>query len=415
MLSTFSPSLILLLVSLAVNAMLVIAVLVVVWRRDGSTTVGAHHCDVLDTVMASMSDGVLVLDRQGIIQQADHQLEVLLGKPALQITGVPLMEVAKFVQVDQSFTLDDVANLQHLASDQPTPVLRLIVAEQKDQFVQLYVAPLQQSAEGEIVVTVHDVTRDHDLEVMKLDFVSMAAHELRTPLTAIRGYLSLLLNSLKDKLEKDDLMFLTRSFISSNELSSLVENLLNATRIERGVFKLEAAPLSMDGLIHDALDNLREVAKQKNINLTCDMPKTALRLVLADRFRISEVVTNLVANGINYTAPGGTVGIHLHAEPDHMRVEVADNGHGISHSAQQQLFTKFYRVSGELAQGSKGTGLGLYISKAIVDAHGGKIWVESEEGKGSTFSFTLPYAPIGSKEPTFGYVAPPDMKQPQQV
>ena len=116
--------------------------------------------------------------------------------------------------------------------------------------------------------------------------------------------------------------------------------------------------------------------------------------VLADQFRINQVFTNLVSNAINYTQPGGQIDISLEQLPNSIAVHVKDNGQGIPLAAIPHLFTKFYRVGGPLEQGSKGTGLGLFIAKSIIERHNGKIWVESEEGKGSTFSFTLPFQSV---------------------
>ena len=248
------------------------------------------------------------------------------------------------------------------------------------------------------------MTKEREFETMKLDFVSMAAHELRTPLTAMRGYLSLLNEEAGEKLSQEELQYLDRSFISANQLNSLVENLLNLSRVERGSLKLTVNPINIETIIAGVLDNLGSIAKQKNITLTFNPPKHQV-IVLADHFRITEVVTNLVGNAINYTAAGGKVDITVSPEKEKATVSVIDNGQGIPASAISHLFTKFYRVQSSLAMGSKGTGLGLYISKAIIDAHRGKIWVESVEGKGSTFSFTLPLAPKNTKLPVLGKTA----------
>lgn len=245
--------------------------------------------------------------------------------------------------------------------------------------------------------------QEKELEAMKLDFVSMAAHELRTPLTALRGYLSILEYEAKSKLSSDEQKYLQRSVISSGQLSSLVENLLNLSRIERGSLKLDLAPLQPEAMVNGALANLQEVAKQRGIKLEFITPTKPLPLILADNFRIAEVLTNLTANAINYSKPqDGWVKIQAKVIGHTVAFSVEDNGQGIPASSIPRMFTKFYRVQSSLAMGSKGTGLGLFISKAIVDAHHGKIWVESEVGKGSTFTFTVPLAPKGAKVPIFG-------------
>src|SRR5690606_5339813 len=156
------------------------------------------------------------------------------------------------------------------------------------------------------IITLSDMTKEKEFEIMKLDFVSMAAHELRTPLTAMRGYLSLLGEEAGDKLTKDEKQYLDRTFISANQLNSLVENLLNLSRVERGALKLSLAPMEIDSIITAAVENLSGIANQKNITLTFTPGKQPVT-VLADHFRIAEVITNLVGNAINYTAAGGKV------------------------------------------------------------------------------------------------------------
>jgi len=207
-------------------------------------------------------------------------------------------------------------------------------------------------------------------------------------------------------------MFLNRSLIGSNQLAALIENLLNVSRIERGALKIEADPISINRLITGVIASISEVALQKNIEIKFLPLKPESQLVLADHFRLAEVVINLLANAINYSPPHTRVTIEVTPKvaERQMEVSITDQGEGIPAEAISHLFTKFYRVSGKLSQGSKGTGLGLFISKAIIDAHRGKIWVKSTVGKGSTFSFSLPFAPEGSEEVSF---TGPDMLRPK--
>ena len=227
---------------------------------------------------------------------------------------------------------------------------------------------------------------------MKLDFVSMAAHELRTPLTSIRGYLSVLQEELGTILDKEQRSFLDKAFISSSQLAALVENLLSVSRIERGALRIEVEPADWEPIVHEAVNNFDPQSKEKDIKISIKFQEKKLPKVLVDKFRISEVLSNLIANAISYTHPGGNITISAIQKGKEVETSVADTGQGIPESAIPKLFTKFFRVSGVLEQGSKGTGLGLYISKAIVDMHGGKIWVKSALGKGSIFSFKIPTA-----------------------
>jgi signal transduction histidine kinase len=260
-----------------------------------------------------------------------------------------------------------------------------------------------QIAEGRSVdlgclLTLHDVTAERQLEEMKLDFVSMAAHELRTPLTSIQGYLSVLMTQAARKLTPEERTFLSRVKISADQLVALVENLLSVSRIEQGALTVHLTPTDWLPLVTQTVADFAHRAREKKITLTLRRPPRSLPKVLVDPLRITEVLTNLLSNAMTYTQPGGRVQVSLEVQPGAVVTHVTDTGPGIPKEALPKLFTKFFRVAGKLEQGSKGTGLGLYISKAIVEMHRGRIWVESELGKGSTFSFALPVASTGQEE-----------------
>ena len=231
----------------------------------------------------------------------------------------------------------------------------------------------------------------HELEEMKLDFVSMAAHELRTTLTAIRGYASILQQQKQDLLDVVGKEMLRKLIITGENLSNLIDNLLSVSRIERNMFSLDKKPVKVDMLITNVVDTLKNQTTMKkqqlNIKVPGDLPE-----IMADPFRITQVILNLAANASNYTFENGSITIEAQKKDGFIQVSVTDSGQGIPKEALSKLFTKFFRVSGTLEQGSKGTGLGLYISKSIIEMHNGKIWVESEVGKGSIFTFELPTA-----------------------
>ncbi|MBI2036554.1 HAMP domain-containing protein [Candidatus Microgenomates bacterium] len=242
------------------------------------------------------------------------------------------------------------------------------------------------------ILVLHDITEEKKLEEMKLDFVSMAAHELRTPLTSLRGYLSVFMEENKKMFNDEQAMFLNRMNISASQLTSLVENLLNVSRIERGVFTINLEQIDWVSVASGIVDNFQGRAKDRHIKLTFQAPKEPIPKIYADKLRIDEVLSNLISNALAYTKPNGSVTIAIEKSGNDVITHVIDTGQGIPKTAMSHLFTKFFRVSGALESGSKGTGLGLYISKAIIDMHNGKIWVESQVDRGSTFSFSLPIA-----------------------
>jgi len=354
--------------------------------------------NTLTTVLANIVDGVIALDSSFRIVFLNQVAKTHMNFKGQQVIGKNIDKVIIFKEKDEQTSIEDIIIEIKTSNLTISNAHKLVypISPTENRTINLVVSPINISTETNIkyLITFYDITKEQELENMKLDFVSMAAHELRTPLTAIKGYLAYLHEELVSKITPDETTYLNRVMISSDQLSSLIENLLNVTKIERGVLKLDLGEFSMEKLIEESLVNLDQVAEQRKVKLTFIHPKTTLQNVLGDKFRIGQVFTNLVSNGLTYTHPGGEVEVSIQQQPDSIIVSVKDNGQGIPQSAIPHLFTKFYRVGGALEQGSKGTGLGLFISKSIIDRHNGKIWVESEVDKGSTFYFMLPLQSI---------------------
>jgi len=238
-------------------------------------------------------------------------------------------------------------------------------------------------------VRVHDETKSRELENMKVDFVSMAAHELRTPLAALRGYLELAVYKTKESSGGELDQLIAKALKSTADLNGLISNLLDVSRIERGALALDMRKNDLAVIVQKAVDDAQVLAQDKKIALTYDGP-SADCIVKGDEMALHEVVTNLLSNAIKYTGENGRVVVRLQKQASQYSVSVEDTGIGIPKRALPHLFTKFYRVHGGLDSGSTGTGLGLFITKSILDRHEGTIAVKSEEGKGSTFTFMLP-------------------------
>lgn len=242
------------------------------------------------------------------------------------------------------------------------------------------------------IILFHDKTKEKQLEAMKLDFVSMAAHELRTPLTSIKGYISVFLNENQDKLTPEQLMFIRRINTSTQQLSGLVENLLSVARVERGALNLNYQLVDWVNNVASQVETFLHRAEEKRLTLTFLRPERPISKVNVDLVRVNEVLNNIVSNALSYTEPMGKIQVWIEESNDMVTTYVKDTGKGIPKEALPHLFSKFFRVQGGSAeQASKGNGLGLYLSKAIVELHHGKIWAESEgAGKGSVFAFSLP-------------------------
>jgi signal transduction histidine kinase len=225
---------------------------------------------------------------------------------------------------------------------------------------------------------------------MKLDFVAIAAHELRTPLTVVRGYLDLVNASPEiSRLTVMNIEYLERAMVGVAQLSNLINNILNVSRIERGTMSVAFVKLDIAALLSQLVREEMVGATLKEQHLKYEGVPSRV-FVVADESAISEVVNNLLTNAIKYTPEKADITVRLTTTDNFARIEVSDNGRGIPESARPHLFTKFYRVENSMTSGNRGTGLGLFISKSIIGMQHGEIGYTSTPGKGSTFIFTLP-------------------------
>lgn len=230
-----------------------------------------------------------------------------------------------------------------------------------------------------------DITRLKELDRIKSEFISIVSHDLRTPLTTIRGYIELLPRAGPlNEMQQD---FVDRVERGTNNIASLITDLLDVSRIEAGLdWEMESTDLSE--VVHEAAESLREDAETKDQQLIIEVPGPSV--MLGNSRRLAQVVTNLVGNAIKYTPDSGRITVSLRDNREFLLLEVRDTGIGIAPEDQMRIFDKFYRVESEATIAIVGTGLGLSIVKSIVEKHKGRVWVESEAGKGSTFSVLLP-------------------------
>jgi putative ABC transport system substrate-binding protein len=229
-----------------------------------------------------------------------------------------------------------------------------------------------------------------ELDRMKSDFVSHVSHELRTPLTAIKGAVDLILREVAGPLTEKQIHYLSRVRANTQHLAGLINDLLDLSKIESGRMEVKSSRVSLGGLVHDVVEALRPVAAEKVIALEATAREPSI-LVLADRDKINQVLTNLIGNAIKFTPAQGKVTVSASRNGhESVQVSVSDTGPGVPREEKEKIFAKFYRIAEVNGENPKGTGLGLAIAKALVELHGGKIWVESEPSRGSMFSFTLP-------------------------
>lgn len=231
-----------------------------------------------------------------------------------------------------------------------------------------------------------------ELDKLKDEFVSLASHELRTPMTVIKSYVWMLLQNKAGEINEKQKTYLDRTYSSTERLINLVNDMLNISRIESGRLVVNMKEFDMVKLTTDVIVEMQTRALELGVNLLYTPPQSGF-LVKADDERIKQVIINLLGNSFKFTPKGGNITVSLSSDGSFIRLSVTDNGKGISAEDIPKLFQKFNMVGTNYLTklNTQGTGLGLYLSKSLIEMHGGKIWAESQgEGRGSTFSFTLP-------------------------
>lgn len=255
-----------------------------------------------------------------------------------------------------------------------------------------------------IVFSLHDVTEEKKLEAMKSEFISVVSHELRTPLSSIKNAVDLLLSKKTGEINENQNKFLSMASRNVNRLARIINDFLDLSKIEAGKMDLKFENINLAELIETTISTFTLNAQEKSIMIKTNIPST-LPEVMADRDRLTQVLSNLVSNAIKYTPEGGEIYIETDSinksqspistiisspHDDFIRVVIKDTGVGIPADELKLVFDKFYQVEKSLTRNVAGTGLGLPICKKLVEAHGGKIWVESEVNKGSRFTFVIP-------------------------
>jgi NtrC-family two-component system sensor histidine kinase KinB len=345
----------------------------------------------MQAAIDSLPDPVAIFNVDGNLQNVNQAAETLLGLR----TDTGSKESLKNVEAPTRAVFERIRS--HVLSGKGTYIPKGFEDAVQlgtllgDRYFLPRGAPVYE-ARGVIVgatVILQDVTRLRRFEELKNDLVATVAHEFRTPLTSLRMAVHLCTEQVAGPLTDKQAELLHSAREDCDRLQGMVDDLLDLSRIESGKVELYPLPVEVRRLITGAIDEFRPDADIKGINLRApsSLPQVS---VLADHERIGHVFSNLVGNAVRYTPKGGSIELGAASIDGFVRFTVSDTGTGILKEYQDRIFEKFFQVPGA---GPKGTGLGLYIAKEIVSAHGGEIGVESETGRGSTFWFTLPAVP----------------------
>jgi PAS domain S-box-containing protein len=353
-----------------------------------------------DAIMAASLDGVLTSWNSGAERLFGYRADEVLGKP-LDILTPPDRSAEPRVFFEKVISGKSIKRLETVRRRKDGTLID----------VSFTYSPLRDAA-GAIVgasAIAHDITerrraeaerermveelaeqneRLRELDRLKDEFVALVSHELRTPLMSIRGYLELVLDGEAGDLTDEQRQFLGVVERNAHRLLALVGDLLFLAQVEAGKLSLEIGAVDLSSIAAETVETARPLAEEKGVTLT--LASGPLPLLAGDRGRLTQLLDNLVSNGIKFTPSGGRVDVRVRGEHGSAVVEIRDTGMGIPAAEQQHLFERFFRTSKATEQAIPGTGLGLAISKAIVEAHGGQIAVASEEGAGSTFRVALP-------------------------
>lgn len=375
----------------------------------------------LELIIGSMAEGLFITDAKGTLKTLNTSAQQLLALSHIDFqTDVPLYILTEPNNAPWLLRLAEIirkALAGHTVKNQE------LVIGQNDERVPLTLsisaAPLH-DASGKssrpigVVAVLNDITSNKQVERLKDEFVSIVSHELRTPLTAIKGYTQHLVRrierrlralrqansqthaeptttngSTNDQPEQDDLRSLSIIQSQTDHLERLVNELLDLSRVQWGQLQLHYSTFSLVELLHENVRSVQASAEQHTITFEINRPDSE---VTADRDRIGQVIGNLLDNAVKYSPHGGQVMVTLSwlEENNTYHVSVSDQGIGVSPEHFDHIFERFYRVKNPIGQHYAGIGLGLYVAKAIIDAHGGQIWLTNNAGIGSTFHFTLP-------------------------
>lgn len=346
-------------------------------------------------ILEGIADGVMVADARGRVMLLNAAAEKILGLSREEIVGRPIQELSGLYGAEGDTWLALIRQWSQALPTEGEPTSFESQFETEEKVVSVRMTPVRMKDEFLGTVSVfRDITREVAVDRMKSKLISTVSHQLRTPMTAIKGYTDLLYLGTVGEINEAQRHFLSIIKANADRLALLADDLLDISRLETGRLRLNFEFIHIGDIAEEIAASLQEQIAEKGLTLKLDIPE-GLPLVNGDRDRVAQILTNLIDNACHYTPAGGQITVSAQARDNFLQVSVADTGIGIASEDREKIFERFYRADHPLVQEVAGTGLGLHIAKSLVEMHGGAIWVESELGQGSTFSFTLPLAEKG--------------------
>ncbi|NLD42800.1 MAG: cell wall metabolism sensor histidine kinase WalK, partial [Chloroflexi bacterium] len=345
----------------------------------------AEEQRLLSTVLSRMADGAIITDAGGRVRLINPAAARLLESPADAVGR-------SFAQVARNHQLVDLWRAASEAGEAREATIEVL---RPNLFLRAIVTPLDADSTGETLTIVQDLTQVRRLETVRRDFVSNISHELRNPLASLKA----LVETLRDgAIEDPDAAerFLNSAETEVDALTQMVQELLELSRIESGRVSLHPEPVTAKALLARPAERLRPQAERAGVAIETAVPPD-LPLALADVERLQQVIINIVHNAIKFTPAGGRISLSAQAAGNEVVLSIRDTGAGIPAKDLPRIFERFFKT--DRARSGGGTGLGLAIAKHIVQAHGGRIWAESVEGRGSAFHIALPVTSEEGSDP----------------
>ncbi len=346
----------------------------------------------IQTILSSAGEGILELSPHGAITYINPGAMSMTGYERQEMLGQPFASV-----LTQESGPQFVEQMQKHAEIDRWSCELMMRRKNGDPFWVRVSANTIRDADWKplgLVLVTTDIMHLKELDRMKTEFVSMVSHELRTPLTSIKGYVSMLREGELGEMTSEQHEFLDITLENADRLMGLINDLLDISRIESGRLRLTLSEFEFGDVIKAVRSDMRAMGETKQIKTVVEGDANPVR-VRADRDRVVQILANLLSNAYKYSPEGTTVRIRTHADQRFARIQVVDQGMGLSEQDQAKLFTKFFRTEAAKQRGISGTGLGLSISRQLVEMQGGEMSVKSDVGHGSTFAFTLPLAGAG--------------------
>jgi two-component system, OmpR family, phosphate regulon sensor histidine kinase PhoR len=349
-------------------------------RLDRTIRTLTEERNLSSAILGSMVEGVAVVNGAERLVFANPGFAEILGLDIPPVSGSSLLEIVR-----QRELIDAV---RQVLGGEHRVEAEIVTGTARQHFFAATVASVRAGETSGAVIVLHDITALRKLERIRRDFVANVSHEFRTPLTAIQGFAeTLIAGAINDPNNRD--RFLAIILDHSRRLARLTEDLLRLSEMDAERLELEVRRVSVPQLVESCYETAQRRAAEKGLNLSLELPSN-LPDVAGDNRRLQEILQNLLDNAIQYTLPNGKILLSAEIKNDDVVLTVADTGIGIPQADQPRIFERFYRVDAARSREAGGTGLGLAIAKHLIEAHGGRIWVESEVGIGSKFHVSVP-------------------------